>query len=143
MTKQIINPARMAKPTGYSYAVKKSGTPVFISGQVALDAEGKLVGEGDAAAQTEQVFQNLRSVVEACGGTMDDIVKITIFVTDAGLPSRGRRRPPKHFKEGAVPGQHLSRRVRARGADAAGRDRSGRDDLRTTEASVRLRVPLW
>lgn len=69
--KQIINPDTMAPPTGYSYGVKKGGTPLFISGQVALDAAGKLVGEGDAAAQCEQVFRNLRTVVEAAGGTME------------------------------------------------------------------------
>ena len=103
MAKQIINPPKMAPPTGYSYAVKKSGTPVFISGQVALDAEGKLVGEGDAAAQTEQVFRNLRSVVEACGGTMDDIVKITIFVTDPAYRPAVAAARQKHFKEGEYP----------------------------------------
>ncbi len=103
MSKEIVNPAGMAPPTGYSYAVKKSGSPVFISGQVALDADGKIVGEGDAAAQTEQVFRNLRTVVEACGGTMDDIVKITVFVTDAAYrPAIGAARQ-KHFKEGQYP----------------------------------------
>jgi enamine deaminase RidA (YjgF/YER057c/UK114 family) len=103
MTKQIINPAGMAPPSGYSYAVKKSGTPVFISGQVALDAEGKLVGEGDAAVQTEQVFTNLRTVVEACGGTMDDIVKITVFVTDPAYRPAVAAARQKHFKEGQYP----------------------------------------
>lgn len=103
MSKQIINPAKMAKPTGYSYAVKKSGTPVFISGQVALDAEGKLVGAGDAAAQTEQVFRNLQSVVEAAGGTMDDIVKITIFVTDASYRPAVAAARQRHFREDGYP----------------------------------------
>ena len=103
MAKDIINPAGMAPPSGYSYAVRKSGTPVYISGQVALDAEGKLVGEGDAAAQTEQVFRNLRTVVEAAGGTMDDIVKITVFVTDpAYRPAVGAARL-KHFRDGQYP----------------------------------------
>ena len=82
MAKETVLPAGMSRPTGYSYAVKKGGTPVFIAGQVALDADGKLVGEGDASAQTEQVYRNLRTVVEACGGTMDDIVKITVYTTD-------------------------------------------------------------
>lgn len=103
MTKQIINPSTLAPPSGYSYAVKKSGTPVFISGQVALDGEGKLVGEGDAAAQTEQVFKNLRSVVEACGGTMDDIVKITVFVTDPAYRPAIAAARQKHFREGQFP----------------------------------------
>ena len=103
MAKQIINPPNMAKPTGYSYAVKKTGSPVFISGQVALDAQGKLVGEDNAEAQVEQVFQNLRTVVEAAGGTMDDVVKLNIYVTDA------KYRPPvaaarqRHFKENQYP----------------------------------------
>ena len=103
MSKQIVNPDNMAKPNGYSYAVKKSGTPVFISGQVALDGKGQLVGEGDAAAQTEQVFANLRTVVEACGGTMSDIVKITIFVTDAAYRPAVAAAREKHFEKGAYP----------------------------------------
>ena len=103
MAKQIINPSSMPAPAGYSYAVKKSGAPVFISGQVGLDGAGKLVGEGDAAAQTEQVFRNLRTVVEACGGTMDDIVKITIFVTDAAYRPAVAAARQKHFREGAYP----------------------------------------
>src|SRR5512147_1704651 len=86
MAKQIINPAGMAPPSGYSYAVKKSGTPVFISGQVGIDGAGKLAG-ADIEAQTEQAFQNLRTVVEASGGSMDDIVKLTIFVTDPAYRS--------------------------------------------------------
>ena len=103
MAKQIINPPTMAKPTGYSYAVRKSGAPVFISGQVALDSSGKLVGEGDIAAQAEQVFENLRTVVEACGGTMDDIVKITIYVTDAAFRPAVAAARQRHFSEGSYP----------------------------------------
>jgi enamine deaminase RidA (YjgF/YER057c/UK114 family) len=103
MPKQIINPSSMAAPTGYSYAVKKSGTPVFISGQVALAGDGTLVGEGDAAAQTEQAFQNLRTVVEACGGSMDDIVKITIFVTDPAYRPAVAAARQRHFTAGAYP----------------------------------------
>jgi enamine deaminase RidA (YjgF/YER057c/UK114 family) len=103
MPKQIINPTTMTAPTGYSYAVKKSGTPVFISGQVALDGAGKLVGEGDIAAQTEQAFQNLRTVVEACGGTIDDIVKITVFVTDAAYRPAVAAARQRFFPAGQYP----------------------------------------
>ena len=103
MSKQVVNPAGMAPPSGYSYAVVKGGTPVFISGQVALDAAGKLVGAGDAAAQTEQVFRNLRSVVEACGGTLDDIVKINVYVTDAAYRPAVAAARLRHFREGQYP----------------------------------------
>lgn len=103
MAKQIINPPNMAAPAGYSYAIKKSGTPVYIAGQVALDGQGRLVGEGDAAAQADQAFQNLRTVVEACGGTMDDVVKINIYVTDASYRSAVVAARQRHFKEGQYP----------------------------------------
>jgi enamine deaminase RidA (YjgF/YER057c/UK114 family) len=103
MAKEIVNPAALHTPTGYSHAVKKGGTPVFIAGQVALDAQGRLVGEGDVAAQVEQVYRNLRTVVEACGGTMDDIVKLTVYTTDpAHRPAIAAARQ-RHFKEGAYP----------------------------------------
>jgi enamine deaminase RidA (YjgF/YER057c/UK114 family) len=103
MAKTVINPPTLAAPTGYSYAIRKSGTPVFISGQVALDGRGRLVGENDAAAQTEQVFQNLKAVVEACGGSLDDIVKITIFVTDPSYRPAVAAARLKYFKEGQWP----------------------------------------
>lgn len=103
MAKQIINPPTMAPATGYSYAIKKSGTPVYLAGQVALDGQGKLVGEGDAAAQAEQAFQNLRTVVTACGGSMDDIVKINIYVTDAAYRAAVVAARQRHFKEGQYP----------------------------------------
>jgi enamine deaminase RidA (YjgF/YER057c/UK114 family) len=103
MTKQIINPSTMPAPNGYSYAVKKGGTPIYISGQVAIDGAGKLVGEGDAAAQTEQVFANLRTVVEAAGGSLADIVKLTIYVTDAAYRPAIAAARQKHFADGQYP----------------------------------------
>jgi enamine deaminase RidA (YjgF/YER057c/UK114 family) len=103
MTRTVINPPEMAPPTGYSYAIKKSGTPVFLSGQVALDGAGRLVGENDVAAQVEQVFRNLSIVVQACGGSLDDIVKITIYVTDASYRPAVAAARERHFKAGRYP----------------------------------------
>ena len=103
MTKTVINPPEMAPPTGYSYAIKKSGTPVFISGQVALDGGGRLVGENDVAAQVEQVFRNLSIVAQACGGSLDDIVKINIYVTDASYRPAVAAARERHFKAGQYP----------------------------------------
>lgn len=71
---------------GYSTAVQVdlgTCTMVIISGQVALDKEGNLVGKGDLARQTGQVFINIKTIVEAAGGTMDDLVKIGIYMLDA------------------------------------------------------------
>jgi enamine deaminase RidA (YjgF/YER057c/UK114 family) len=55
---------------------------VFVAGQVATDAEGKVVGEGDLARQAEQVFENLKACLAAAGATFADVVKMTTFVVD-------------------------------------------------------------
>ena len=56
----------------------------MVSGQVPLDAAGALVGEGDALAQTRQVFRNIATALAACGARMSDVVKLTVFLTDLG-----------------------------------------------------------
>ena len=55
---------------------------IFLSGQLARDADGKLVGPGDMAEQTRQCIRNMRTVLEAAGGTLDDIVSIVVYTTD-------------------------------------------------------------
>ncbi len=68
---------------GFSQVVIASGTRhVFISGQCAFDTQGRIVGIGDIAAQTEQIMQNLQQGLAAAGASFDDLVKITIFVVD-------------------------------------------------------------
>lgn len=62
-----------------------AGRTVYVSGQVAMDAEGAVVGEGDAKAQTEKVLENVSMVLEEAGGSLDDIVKVTVFITDMGM----------------------------------------------------------
>ncbi|MFN3974303.1 MAG: RidA family protein [Dehalococcoidia bacterium] len=84
MPKHIINPPTLHSPIGrgYSHAVKVGNT-LYIAGQVALDTQGNLVGKGDIRAQTEQVFRNLQAVLEACGGSLRDLVKINIYLVRA------------------------------------------------------------
>jgi 2-iminobutanoate/2-iminopropanoate deaminase len=80
---ELISPVSMHRPNGYSHMARvKRGTPVFIAGQVALDTSGHLVGPGDFRAQTQQVFENLNSAVDAAGGTFSNIVKLNVYVTD-------------------------------------------------------------
>ena len=80
-----LNPETVAAPIGsYSQAVRvETGDAVwiYVSGQVALDAEGTLVGVGDMRAQTERVFENVRAILGSNGATFADVVKITTFVT--------------------------------------------------------------
>jgi len=82
MPKEFIQPEAVAKPVGYTHVVRASGTSVYVAGQVALDAGGKLVGAGDLRAQTQQAFENLRRSLEAGGARFADLVKLTIFVVD-------------------------------------------------------------
>ncbi|MEU5421841.1 RidA family protein [Streptomyces sp. NPDC001407] len=84
----IPAPDGVAPATGYTHVVSGTGRFVAVSGQVALDERGELVGAGDAGAQARQVFENLRRCLGAAGATFDDVVKLTYFVTDvAHLPA--------------------------------------------------------
>ena len=80
---RYINPKGLVKPTGYTHLViAPDGRTVYIAGQVAFDSTGKVVGEGDFAAQAEQVFRNLKQALESVGGSMADLVKTTTYITD-------------------------------------------------------------
>jgi enamine deaminase RidA (YjgF/YER057c/UK114 family) len=82
-SKEFFSPETLP-PTGaagYSHIAKVNrGTIVYLSGQVPIDASGKLIGEGDFEAQVEQVFRNLKLAIEAAGGVMADIVKLNYYV---------------------------------------------------------------
>ncbi|MFF3402735.1 RidA family protein [Streptomyces sp. NPDC002659] len=85
---RVQAPEGVAPGTGYSHVVWGTGRFVAVSGQCALDEDGKVVGEGDPAAQATQVFENLRRCLAAAGASFDDVVKLTYFVTDvAHLPA--------------------------------------------------------
>lgn len=62
----------------------QQGNTIYVSGQVAYDANGKLVGEGDMQAQARQVFQNIKEILAAAGADMRDIIKINTYITDQG-----------------------------------------------------------
>lgn len=79
--REFFSPQALPPPVGYSQIAKiNKGALVYIAGQVASDAAGKLVGEGNFEAQVEQVFRNLKAAVEASGGTMADIVKTNNYI---------------------------------------------------------------
>ena len=73
-----VSPAR-----GYSHVVSVSGgRTVYVSGQIALDAEGNIVGPGDFGAQAAQVFANLKAALAAAGATFEDVVKMNTYVVN-------------------------------------------------------------
>lgn len=82
----------------YSQAVKANGL-LFISGQVALDKEGNLVGKGDIALQTQQVMENLKATLEAAGCTFNDVTRISIFLVNLEDRPKFHEIRKKYFKE--------------------------------------------
>ena len=82
MPRRAIFPNPDNKPSGFSPAVR-SGNTVYVSGQVANDAEGNLVGDGDAHAQSVQCFANIDAALSAAGATRADVTKITAFLINS------------------------------------------------------------
>lgn len=81
MPVQLRNVDALATPPGYSHvAVGRGGTMVFTAGAVPMDAEGNLIGEGDALAQAERVIGNLLAALEAGGAEPSDVAKTTVYV---------------------------------------------------------------
>lgn len=83
MAKRLVNPPSLARPSGFNHGiVTEGGRLLFLAGQDASGADGRIVAPGDLVGQCGQVLHNLRAVVEAAGGAMPDIVKLNVFVTD-------------------------------------------------------------
>jgi 2-iminobutanoate/2-iminopropanoate deaminase len=84
MAKQIIQPKSLNDPRPrYSQAIlTEGGKLLFIAGQTASDKDGNVVGKGDIKAQTRQVFDNIKAVLEAAGGSLDSLVMTTTYITD-------------------------------------------------------------
>jgi reactive intermediate/imine deaminase len=78
------NPPTLSKPTGYTHVVEFNGPgrTIYISGQIALDKDGQVVGAGNMKAQAEQVFKNLQLALEAAGAKFSDVVKMNYYITD-------------------------------------------------------------
>lgn len=80
-----LNPPGLAAPAGYSHVVvAPAGRTVYVAGQMATDASGRLVGGADFGAQAEQVFANLKTALDAAGATFGQVVRLDMYVTDIG-----------------------------------------------------------
>ncbi|TAJ97552.1 RidA family protein [bacterium] len=83
MAKEIIHSDKLSKPIGvFSQAVKvpAKGHLIFVSGLTARDPSGNVVGRGDIRAQTRRTLENLRAVLAEAGTTLEDVVKVTVFI---------------------------------------------------------------
>lgn len=66
----------------FSMAIRTKGDYIFFRGQTGYDIEGRFVGEGDAGAQAEQACKNIKQLAEEAGGSIKDVCKLTVYVTD-------------------------------------------------------------
>ena len=84
MDKQPLNPTTWQEQFGFSqgWRVDDAKTLLFVAGQVPLDEQGTLVGDGDFEAQTRQVFENMGRVLGQAGMTFDNLVQVAVFMTD-------------------------------------------------------------
>ncbi len=82
MSKTVINPVLLVKPSGYAHGILAEGRMLFLAGQTGMDATGRVTAPGDLVAQFHQALANIKVVLEQVGGQMSDIVKLTLFVTD-------------------------------------------------------------
>ena len=84
MARKVIQPKTLNDPRPrYSQGIQTGGGKLlFIAGQTASDKDGNVVGKGDIKAQTEQVFANLKAVLKAAGGTIDNLVMSTTYIVD-------------------------------------------------------------
>ena len=102
MIRHHVRPDGLPPTNGYSHAVAFNGL-IAISGQVPLDAEGRLVGPNDAEAQVRQVFDNLRAALAAADAGLDQVVKLTVFLTDLNDLEVFRRVRDTYFDTDAPP----------------------------------------
>lgn len=84
MSKQIIATPNAPAAIGTYSQAARHGNLVFLSGQIPLDPASMTLVEGDFSAQTHRVFKNLQAVCEAAGGSLDHVLRLTIFLTDMG-----------------------------------------------------------
>jgi len=104
----IDNPPGVHPTKGYSHAVRM-GDLLFVSGQVAQDVNGQIVGKGDPKAQTEQIYRNLEAVLKASGSSLDRIGKMTILTTSLDyLPAIREVRDRVFGPVGNVPASTLA-----------------------------------
>jgi enamine deaminase RidA (YjgF/YER057c/UK114 family) len=80
--RERLNPPNVHTPQANYPHVGRAGNTLYIAGQVPVDPDGNLVGRGDAEAQAEQCYRNLIAIVEHFGGSADNILKMTTFITN-------------------------------------------------------------
>ncbi|HEY9770769.1 MAG TPA: RidA family protein [Coleofasciculaceae cyanobacterium] len=105
MFKKVIRTDRAPAPVGpYNQAIATCGQMLFVAGQVPLDPQsGKIIGEGDITAQTQQVMANIEAILTEAGATWDNVVKTSVFMTDLAHFGSMNQVYAQYFAEATAP----------------------------------------
>lgn len=102
MAHEILKLKSVHPTIGYSHAAR-AGNTLYIAGQVAQDVEGQLVGKGDFETQVRQVYTNLKNILAESGGNLQNIVKMTTFLTHYNYIETYRSVRNEYFPEPCPP----------------------------------------
>jgi reactive intermediate/imine deaminase len=81
-THTLIRAKGLSEPISHYSDAVRAGNTIYVSGQASLDANGNLVGPSDVVAQTRQTLENMKTVLAAAGATLDDVVKVTVYLAN-------------------------------------------------------------
>jgi reactive intermediate/imine deaminase len=101
MPKQQIRTDKVAEPSGHfsqAIAIEARGKLVFVSGMTARRADGSIAGVGDVEEQARQVCENIKSALEAAGGSMDDVCRVDVYVRSIGDRERINKVRREYFR---------------------------------------------
>lgn len=109
MEVDFVNPAGVHKPLGYTHVVSITGPGkmLYISGQVAKDQQGNIVGVGNLEAQTGQAYENLSSILRSMGATFSDVVKMNIYTMRLDQIASIRKVRDRYFSPDRLPATTL------------------------------------
>ena len=105
MSKKVIRTTKAPAPVGpYNQAIATSGQMLFVAGQIPLEPQsGKIVGEGDISAQTQQVMTNIEAILKEAGADWTNVVKTSVFLTDLANFSSMNQVYAEYFVEDTAP----------------------------------------
>lgn len=105
MTRRTLTSPRLSRPSGvFAHGVSVTdATLVYVSGMLARDASGRIVGVGDVRAQTEQCLQNIAAVLALEGAGLPDVVRVTVYVRDMDHFAAIHEVRARHFRGDALP----------------------------------------
>jgi reactive intermediate/imine deaminase len=95
---RLIRAPGLSEPISHYSDAVVAGKTIYVSGQGAFDAAGNLVGAGDVVAQTRQVLDNMKTVLAAAGATLEDVVKVTVYLKDRDDRPRVNEVRKEYFK---------------------------------------------